>query len=147
VRTRVLQVSLELRNELGLVDDNVSALPQAKVDQSVTTYIFGGTNVIAGTAHGFTQIGAVNVEIGDIAGLTHALRNLGVPEADAAELKTALETDREEAPANAEPTLGRRTAAWLKGLGSKLASAGTQIAADTAKAEAMRLISQYLGLW
>jgi hypothetical protein len=146
VRTRVLQFALELRDELGLVDNNVSALPQAKVDQSVTTYIFGGTNVIAGTAHGFTQIGAVNVEIGDIAGLTHALRNLGVPESDVAELKTALETDGEEIPADAEPTLGRRTAVWLKKLGSKLANAGTQIAVDTAKAEAMRLISQYLGL-
>ena len=146
VRTRVLQFALELRDELGLVDDNVSALPQAIVDQSVTTYIFGGTNVIAGTAHGFTQIGAVNVEIGDIAGLTHALRNLGVPESDVAELETALETDGEEIPADAEPTLGWRTAVWLKRLGSKLASAGTQIAVDTAKAEAMRLISQYLGL-
>jgi hypothetical protein len=146
VRTRVLQFALELRDELGLVDDNVSALPQAKVDRSVTTYIFGGTNVIAGTAHGFTQIGAVNVEIGDIAGLTHALRNLGVPESDVAELKTALETDGEEIPADTEPTLGRRTAVWLKRLGSKLASEGTQIAVDTAKAEAMRLISQYLGL-
>ena len=66
VRNRVLRFALELRDELGLVNDDLSALPQGKVDQSVTNYIFGGTNVIAGTAQDFTQIGAVNVAKGDI---------------------------------------------------------------------------------
>ena len=61
VRNRVLRFTLELRDELGLVNDDLSALPQGKVDQSVTNYIFGGTNVIAGTAQDFTQIGVVNV--------------------------------------------------------------------------------------
>jgi hypothetical protein len=58
-------------------------------------------------------------------------------------LKQALQAD-ETKPTKS--TLGRRTAAWVKALGTKMASAGTQMAADTAKAEAMKLISQYLGL-
>jgi hypothetical protein len=120
-------------------------LPQGKVDQSVTNYIFGGTNVIAGTAQSFTQIGAVNVGKGDIKALITALRNIGVSDSDVAELKEALQSDAQTLN-DTVPTFGQRTAAWLKGLGSKLGSAGTQIATDSATAEATKLISQYFGL-
>jgi hypothetical protein len=40
IRNRVLRFALELRDELGLVSDNPEALPQGKVDQYVTNYIY-----------------------------------------------------------------------------------------------------------
>jgi hypothetical protein len=96
-------------------------------------------------AQKFTQISAVNVDKGDMNGLLTALRNIGISDPDAVELQDALQGDAADADTTA-PSLGQRATAWLKGLGPKLTSAGTQIATDAAKAEALKLISQYLGL-
>jgi hypothetical protein len=142
VRNRVLNFALDLGGELGIVNDNLGALPQAKVDQSIVTYIFGGHNVISGTAQTLTQIGAITVGKGEITELTTALKNIGLPDADVSDLKAALEKDAD----GGEPTLGRRTAMWVKGLGIKFAQAGTQVAVDTVKAEATKLIMKYLGI-
>jgi AbiTii len=146
VRSRVLRFALELRDDMGLDSDNIATVSQETVDKHIVSYIFGGVNIISGTARDFTQIGAVAVEKGDISALVTALRHIGVSDSDVAELTAALRDDAVTAVNETGPTLGQRTMVWLKGLGGRLASAGTQIAGDTAKAEAMKLISQYLGL-
>ena len=62
----------------------------------MNNYIFGGTNVISGTAHDFTQIGSITIAKNDMEGLTAALRNLGVQEEDVIDLKSALQQDAVE---------------------------------------------------
>ena len=93
IRNRVLRFAVDLREELGLVSDDPAALPEGKVDQYVTNYIFGGTNVFAGAAHDFAQVGTIIVGKGDINGLVVVLRNLGVRESDVSELKSAIDDD------------------------------------------------------
>ena len=73
VRNRVLRFALELRDELGAVNDKPQDVPAEKVDQAVTNYIFGGTNIIAGTAKDFTQVGAIHIAKGDLSSLVDAL--------------------------------------------------------------------------
>jgi len=74
VRNRLLRFALEIRGELGHVDDKPSAVPAEKVEAAVVNYIYGGTNVIGGTVKDFTQIGNIVVGKGDFNGLKSALR-------------------------------------------------------------------------
>ena len=63
IKTRVLRFALELKDDLGSVSDNLTELPQEKIDQQVTMYIFGGTNVIA--SRDFTQSNRIEIHEGD----------------------------------------------------------------------------------
>jgi hypothetical protein len=42
-----LRFALELKRDLGSVNDDISRLPETTIDRSVTIHNFGGTNVIA----------------------------------------------------------------------------------------------------
>jgi hypothetical protein len=106
VRNRVLKLALDIKDELGPVNDDIHAIPQTKVEQSVTNYIYGGSNIIAGTAHHFAQIGEVNVTRGDFGSLLVALRELGIGEHDLGELKRAI--DHDATPPTAR-SLGHKT--------------------------------------
>jgi hypothetical protein len=70
IRNRILKFAIEIKDELGIVGGDISVIPQAKVEQSVTNYIYGGTNVISGTAHDFTQIGQISITPGDFEALS-----------------------------------------------------------------------------
>jgi len=94
VRNRLLRFALEVKEEMGHVGDEPSAVPAATVEAAVTNYIYGGTNVIAGTAVHFSQIGKVVVAAGDFEALAKALAGAGVPEKEIHELiPTALMSD------------------------------------------------------
>jgi hypothetical protein len=138
IRTRVLRFALELKDDLGLVSDDVNELPK---DRSITNYIFGGTNVIA--SREFTQIQTVEIGRGDWTALSKALYSLGVSNPDITELQSALRKDSET---SSTPGLGQRTATWFKEWGSKLGQAGLAVGMDVAKTEAAKWIRQYLGL-
>lgn len=143
VKTRVLRFSLELKGDLGSVNENVSQLPRDKVDQQVVTYIFGGTNVIG--SRDFTQIGNIDVRQGDWNSLAEALSKAGVNAPAVAELKLALDHDAQDADPPA-PTLGQRTAAWLTGLGKKSGELALGVGLEVAKKEATKWVLGYLGL-
>ena len=143
IRNRVLRFTLELKDELGLVSDDLAALPQGRVDQYVNNYIFGGTNVISGTAHDFTQIGSITIAKNDMEGLTAALKNLGVQDDDVIELKNALQQDAAETTI---PGLGQRTSASLKRIGSKLGQGGIKVGTEITTSVITKLVSQFLGL-
>jgi hypothetical protein len=138
VRNRVLRFALEIREEVAQVDDQPSALPAEKIEAAVINYIYGGVNVIGGTAKDFTQIGNIIVAKGDFNRLTNALRSLEVPDVEIASLKQALAEDGE--------TLGQRTKQWLTNLGSKLGSTGLKIGATIAQEAAKEWLLQYCGL-
>lgn len=145
VRNRVLKLALELRDELGQVNDDPAALPLELVDRTVINHIYGGHNVIAGHVEGLAQAGPVIVIKGDLAALNNALERLGV--ADVQALQKAISDD---AAIQAAPGLGERTLEWIKGAAFKLASKGGDAALEVAKAqmtaELTKMVSQYLGL-
>jgi AbiTii len=138
VRNRVLKFTLEIRNELGEVGDKPADIKGEKVEQIMNTYIFGGVNVVAGSASGFNQIGNLNVAQGDAEGLAAALRNLGLSDTDADELQATLNQEK--------GTLGERTANWIREKAATLGVAGGKMSVDVAKAIVTKLIMQYLGL-
>jgi len=142
VRNRMLTFALELREELGHVADDVHELPQEKVEQAITTIIFGGNNVIAGSAKNFAQVGSINIGTGDLGALVEALRTLGIAQADIEEATASL--IEEGKPSGS--LLGSRVADWVKNVGGKLGSAGAKIGAGAAQALITAWMLQYWGL-
>jgi hypothetical protein len=136
VRNRLLRFALELREELGVVDDTPQGVPREKVDKAVNNYIFGGTNIIAGTASNFTQIGNAEVHPGDFGSLAGALAKLDISGQEIDALKHAIEEDK---------TFGVRTKAWLAKVGGKLGEAGLQIGVDIATGFAKAWVRKYFG--
>jgi hypothetical protein len=109
----------------------------------VTTYIYSGTNVIAGTAHHFAQIGKVNVTQGDFGSLSSALRELGVSEHDLGELKQAIEHDATPPTAR---SLGHKTGEWIGAAAAKLGTSAVKLGGNVAEALITQWLRQYVGL-
>jgi hypothetical protein len=141
IKTRVLRFALELKSDLGEVHDHISELPKGKVDQSVVNNIYGG-NVVIGSTN-VTQIGSVEIRVGDWAGLSRGLEKLGVPTASISELQAELAQDSKD---STKPGLGKRAAAWLAKIGKDSGQALLSVGVEVAKKEATKYISQYLGL-
>jgi hypothetical protein len=137
VRNRLLRFGLEIREELGHVNDKPAAVPAAKVEAAVVNHIYGGVNVIAGSASDFTQIGNVIVRAGDFQSLANALLQLNVSNTDIQALKSAIEADSK--------TLGALTKKWLATLGTKLGKAGLQIGVEVATGYVKSWLSKYFG--
>jgi hypothetical protein len=142
VRNRILRFALELRNELGSVNDNLADLPPATVDRTVNNYIYGAHNVFAGSAQNVSQIGNIVIGENDIEGLKTALKTLGFASADIAELEQAISEDA----AGGKPGLGERTIDWLKRLGNTLSKEGVKVGIEVVKAAATKCVLQYFGL-
>lgn len=137
VRNRLLRFALEIREELGQVGDKASEVPAAKVEAAVVNHIYGGTNVIAGTASDFTQMGSVNVIAGDTNSLATALKSLGFTDVETGELKATLAV---------EGTIGQKTAKWIKEKSVKVGGPAGKIATGVVQAVVTKWAMQYLGL-
>ena len=142
VRNKILKFTLEIKQELGQVGDRPSAVPPEKVQAAVVNYIYGGNNVIAGTASNINQVGNIVVGKGDIAGLLNALKTLDVSEAEIAMFKGAIEADG----AIRGKSLGTRTTEWLKNAGKKIGRAGAKIGTVAAQSLMTEWLMQYYGL-
>ena len=138
VRNRVLRFALEIREELGRVEDKPSAIPAERIEAAVTNYIFGGTNVITSSAKDFTQIGTVVVARGDFNALSTALRGLEIPQSEIDLLRGAIEADQK--------TFGARTKEWLMSVGSKIGNAGLKIGSSAATQIVNAWLLHYFGL-
>jgi hypothetical protein len=134
VRNRLMRFALEVKEEMGHVGDEPSAVPAATVEAAVTNYIYGGTNVIAGTATNFSQIGNVVIAAGDFEALAKALTGLNVPKKQIEELKGAIEADHKG--------FGERTKGWMKNIGKTGMKAGVAIGQEVVK----DMLLQYFGL-
>jgi hypothetical protein len=136
VRNRLLRFALEIRDELGEADDKPANLPKEKVEAAVINHIYGGVNMIGGTVN--TQIGNIVIPKGDLPSLKEALRKATVPDEEVLALENAITEDAE----GGEKRIGKKTAAWLAALGSKLTKAGVTVGQEVAKA----WLLQYFGL-
>jgi hypothetical protein len=143
VRNRVLRFVLEIREELGHVEDKVTAVPPEKVEAAVINYIYGGVNVFGGTVKDFQQIENITVGEGDWGKLAQALRSLAIPENEISSLKQAIEADAEK---GGSKELGKKTQSWLHTVGSKLADAGLRIGTSASGEIIKEWLLQYLGL-
>jgi hypothetical protein len=141
VKTRVLRFALEIRSELGLVDDEPAKLPAAKVEAAVNTFIIGGNNVINSQVEHLSQQGNTTIMQGDFGALTKALKEIGIDDSDIDGLKKATEQDA----AKQEPGIGKKTSTWLTKLGAKMGGAGWTVGTAAGVEIVKQLIVKYLG--
>jgi hypothetical protein len=142
VKNKMLRFALELRDEVGAAGDKPQDVPREKIDRAVTNIIFGGTNIIAGTAKDFTQIGSIHIAKGDLGAMADALGTLGIEQSQIAEATNTILKDGK--PAAGE--LGPSVKSWLGTIGEKLGSAGLKIGTGAATQLVTEWILQYWGL-
>jgi AbiTii len=141
VRNRILEFALELKEQLGTVDNGTERLETAKVDRSVVNIIYGGNNVIASTAATIQQAGRDLISVGDASALIKALGDLGVIQEDTEKIIHALTEDGKDG----KPSLGQKTIGVIKTIAGKLASAGKDITVSAATSIITQMVLQYLG--
>ncbi|MGY3134572.1 hypothetical protein ACVWZM_005254 [Bradyrhizobium sp. USDA 4501] len=140
VRSRLLRFALEIREELGAVDDEPLKIPTAKVDAAVTNFIFGGNNVINSQVEQLSQQGDTIIA-GDFTALAEALKAIGVAESDIAEFKEAADLDA----AGHQSGVGQNTQSWLSSLASKMGGAAWKIGTAAGIDVVRDLITKHLG--
>ena len=141
VRSRVLRFALEIRQELGVVDDEPQKIPEAKIDAAVTNFIFGGNNVINSQVDQLSQQRNTTIVAGDFGALAKALKAIGVADSDIAELKEATAQDAN----NESPGLGKKTTSWLTNLVAKMGGAGWKIGTAAGVEIVKEMVMKYLG--
>jgi hypothetical protein len=144
VRTRVLNMALEISSELGDNDENLKMLTSEKADkveQTVTTIIYGGTNVITSGHSSVTS--TINhqtvIAAGDWQHLATILQNSGVPESKVAELEQSIEADGKK-------TIGGRVSEWITKAAPEVLAGGVKIGAAAAQSVLTDWLKQYFGL-
>jgi hypothetical protein len=143
VRTRILQLALELKDELGSKSTDISEIPPKRVDQSVVNHIYGGNIIIAGHAENFAQIGSISVAQGNFSELSDAMKQLGIDDTAIVKLKQAMEADA--AVDAGKLTLGQRTKKWLGDAGSYVSREGLKVSIDIAKTIVTKWVMQHCG--
>jgi len=141
VRTRILSLALELREQLGGVTEKPESLPPEKVNNSVVYHIYGGNNVIAAAARNINQAGRDIVIAGDISSLRKALADYGVEKEEADAIVGALTVDGTPE----HPSLGQKTLGAIKTSASKVAKIGKDVTVAAATSVITNMVLQYLG--
>jgi AbiTii len=141
VRTKILSLALELREQLGEVGDKPDKLAAEKVNQSVVYQIYGGNNIIAATAQTIHQAGRDIIIPGDLPSLLRALTHAGVEDVDAKQIISALTDDGAEG----KPSIGQKTLSVIKTVAQKLVETGKTISVSAATSVLTQLVLQYLG--
>jgi hypothetical protein len=138
VRNRVLRFALEIREELGRVNDKPSEVPAAAIEAAVVNHIYGGTNIIAGSARDFVQMGDVTIAPGSLAALIEALERVEISDGEIRDLKKALEEDR--------GGFGQRTKAWIKKAAGTVAKGGVKVGVAIGQDVLKEFLLQYFDL-
>ncbi len=145
VRTRVLNMALEIRSEIGDKDEDLKKITpeeSKKVDQTVVNNIFGGNVYVSAGQSTMTattvQQQQQNIVAGDWEHLAKVLRSAGVSEPEIAELSTAIKEDGQK--------VGSKVRDWVKTAAPKVLSGGVKIGATVGQTLLLEYLKQYFGL-
>lgn len=143
IRNRVLNFVLELEKEAPQAGEvSVAELPISRheIHQIFQTFVLSPVDALA-IGGGDASVHNVDISVtpGDLDSLRAALAELGVPDAEIAELHSALDADRASTP---DEPLGPATASWLQQVGKRAASFGKDVTAGLISS----LLARYLGL-
>ncbi|WP_318833488.1 AbiTii domain-containing protein [Burkholderia cepacia] len=122
VRSRLLDFTLNLQNELGDVaeDDVKEAAKGIDAPAMFASAVFGdNTTVVIGNSNQTTVTNSVTR--GDFAGLAKAFKDSGVSEVDVSELKAAVDDDDPDAVAETKQ-FGPKVRAWMGKMSEKAIS-------------------------
>lgn len=145
VRTRVLNMALEIQSDVGERDEDLKKITpeeSQKVDRTIVNNIFGG-NVYVSTGQSTMTATTVqeqqqNIVAGDWEHLSKVLGSAGVSETELAELSTAIKTDGK--------TMGVKVRDWIKKTGSKVLSGGVKVGVAVGQSLLLEYLKQYFGL-
>lgn len=141
VRNKLLAFVLELQDsfpELTESDDKIGEVPPEQTARIFQIHIHGNQNVVAAGTN-VTQNVQQQVRSGDISSLLSYLKSNGVSEADAQELKEAVEEDG----TRTEPgDLGQGVRGWL---GKKAAEGALNATLSGIAMTAAKAVAQYYG--
>ena len=147
VRTKVLQLALELESGVGDIERVISSGDLQSVapivQQVFHTVVYGGTALVGGNAgHSINLVDRQLIVQGDFHSLATQLRSGGVGEDDICELKEIVQTEE----GLDGQTFGPRLLGWLGKAAKTVAKEGGQAAADVAKGALSAAVKAYLGI-
>jgi hypothetical protein len=141
IRTRVLNMALEIRNEIGESDADLKKVKTDsaeadKVNHIVINQIYGGTVFMAGS--GTQNINVQNIAVGNWEDLKKALTGVGIAENDVDELSTAIQEDGK--------TMGQRVKGWIGRNAGKVFDRGLQVGASVGTTILTEYVKRHLGM-
>lgn len=141
IRNRTLNLALELQAELG--EQDPKKVPPAKneqIDKTITTIIFGGTNVFAsGQSQVNANINQQVINVGNRAELDSVLRRSGLSDEELEELSQA---ESEDGPKK----MGKGVMGWIKKTAPKVLAGGVKIGAEVGQKLLTEWLKQYFGI-
>ena len=145
VRNRVLEFVLQIEVEdprAGESTPGVQPISTDKVTNVFNNYIMGNVSNLAPGASNFSQHASMTVITNDWSSLVSVLNAVGIPKADAADLKKALAADG--APVDGK--FGTHVADWVGRVVTKGAQGAFKIGTAAATALLIKALEQYLGI-
>jgi len=141
IRNRTLNMALELQTELGEQDlKKITQAEKEQVDRTITTVIYGGTNVFAS---GHSQVNAdirqQIISVGNRADLDAVLKRSGLSDEDLAELSEAEKEDGSK-------KIGKGVTGWIKKTAPKVLAGGVKIGTEVGQKLLTEWLKQYCGL-
>jgi len=141
VRNRTLNMALELKTELGEVQDvsMVSGAHAVQIERVVVSNIGGNVYVSTGQSNmNATTIQQQSIVAGDWEHLAKVLRNSGLSGPELDELSTAVKEDGR--------TMGTKVKGWIAKTAPKVLSGGVKIGAAIGQSLLTEYLKQYCGL-
>lgn len=139
VRTRVLNVALDIRGEIGESDADLRKVSRSseaaeKVNHIVVNHIYGGT-VYVGDRQ---TINSQSISVGNWGELSKALLALGIQEGEIKELSKAVEQDGKR--------LGNGVKGWIGKNAAKVWDHGVQLGTSVGTAVLTEYLKRHFGL-
>jgi hypothetical protein len=149
VRTRVLNMALEIQSEVGGKDEDLKEITpeeSKKVDQTIVNNIYGGNVYLSGGNSTMTattiQQQQQNIVAGNWEQLERALKGAGIASApELKELSAGVEAD-----GNQKLKENGSVMKWIKATAPKVLAGGVKISAEVGKAVLVEMFMQYYGL-
>jgi AbiTii len=148
VRTRVLNMALEIQSEIGEKDEDLKQITpeeSKKVDQTIVNNIYGGNVYLSSGSSAMTattiQQQQQNIVAGDWNQLERVLENAGITEPELKELSAAVESDGSQKLK--EDGLVMK---WIKATAPKVLTGGVKMGAEVGKAVLTEMLMRYYGL-
>ena len=142
VRTRVLNMALEIKSEIGETDVDLKALAPGsakKVEQTIINNIHGGNvNISTGASTINSSFHQQNIVVGDWEHLVRVLHTAGISGPELKELSKAVEEDGN--------TMGAKVKTWILKTAPKVLSGGVKIGVAVGQMLLTEYLKQYYGL-
>jgi len=148
LRTRVLNMALEIQSEIGGKDEDLKKITpeeSKKVDQTIVNNIYGGNVYVSGGSSSMTattiQQQQQNIVAGDWKQLESVLKSAGITDHDLKELSAAIKSDGDRKLMESGSVMK-----WIKATAPKVLTGGVKMGAEVGKAVLTEMLMQYCGL-